>query len=151
MSPATHDDLARVQAEIAAAQEELAALRCRRAQEQEEMTQAAQAAAFTLLLPFVDDLDRALAHQPAALASDPWVQGVAIIGAGLHSLLDRQGLVAMNPLGQPFDPRQHEAVAHLPTDDVAPDTVTAVYREGYVLGGRVLRPAQVQVAVEARS
>lgn len=140
-------DLAQVQSEIAAAQEELAALRRRRAQEQEELAQAARADALSALLPLVDDFDRALAQQPAALASDPWAQGIALIGSGLHALLARQGLDTLNPLGAPFDPYRHEVVAHLATDAVAPETVTAVYRAGYVLAGRVLRPAQVQVAV----
>lgn len=158
VAPALHDeqpgttlapdgDLAQVQSEIAAAQEELAALRRRRAQEQEELAQAARADALAALLPLVDDFDRALAQQPAALASDPWAQGIALIGGGLHALLARQGLDTLNPLGTPFDPYRHEVVAHLATDTVAPETVTAVYRAGYVLAGRVLRPAQVQVAV----
>ena len=55
----------------------------------------------------------------------------------------------MNPVGKPFDPNEHEAVAHDPGDDDREDhpgpMVTGVLRAGYRWKGRVLRPAMVQV------
>ena len=84
-----------------------------------------------------------------------WVQGIALIAARLHALLAQHALVAIPALGQPFDPQQHDAVAHQPSDQPsaadAPPTVTAIVRAGYTRHGRVLRPAQVQVAGPLRA
>ena len=52
----------------------------------------------------------------------------------------------MDPAGQKFDPRFHEAVQRVPPGDKAPGTVVAVFEKGYTLKGRLLRPARVQVA-----
>ena len=63
----------------------------------------------------------------------------------LRTALANHGLKEINPLGQPFDPHQHEAIAHQPSEMPA-EQVAAVVRTGYSLNGRLLRPASVMVS-----
>ena len=62
----------------------------------------------------------------------------------LLSALERHGLELSRPAGAPFDPEEHEAVMHEPADVDEP-VVVEVLRNGYLLNGRVLRPAMVRV------
>jgi len=52
----------------------------------------------------------------------------------------------VDPAGQPFDPEYHEAMATQPSADQPPGTVMAVVQKGYLLNGRLLRPARVLVS-----
>ena len=64
----------------------------------------------------------------------------------LGSTLERFGIVAVDPEGEPFDPEFHEAISMQPSDDVEPNSVVKVVQKGYTLNGRLLRPAMVIVA-----
>jgi molecular chaperone GrpE len=64
----------------------------------------------------------------------------------LRGILAGQGLVEVNPVGQPFDPARHEAVGSEASADVAEGTVLRVARSGWLLHDRVLRPAAVFVS-----
>ncbi|MDA0679654.1 MAG: nucleotide exchange factor GrpE [Proteobacteria bacterium] len=66
----------------------------------------------------------------------------------LTTTMQRFGVEELDPQGEPFDPSQHEAMTMLPTADVEPGSVVAVYQKGYALKGRLLRPARVVVASE---
>jgi molecular chaperone GrpE len=57
--------------------------------------------------------------------------------------------VTIDPTGQVFDPAQHEAMAMQPAADVPPHTVLQVVQKGWMLNGRLLRPARVIVAAPA--
>ena len=97
------------------------------------------------LPPALDNLDRAL---EAADEHDPLLQGVRLVRNELKAALARAGIQSFCPLGEPFDPEVHEAVA---TAEQAPGgspsgTVVEVYQDGYRLGEGVLRPARVVVA-----
>ncbi len=63
----------------------------------------------------------------------------------LVAALERHGLEKSDPADQPFNPEEHEAVMHEPSDDVDEPTVAEVLRTGYLWKGRVLRPAMVRV------
>jgi molecular chaperone GrpE len=141
-------EIAQLHAQARRAQEELASIRRRSEREREDLGHAARSEAIVPMLPIVDDLERALAHVPAALRADPWVAGIMMIGDSLHRVLERQGVERIAPCHAPFDPHLHEAVAQVEATDVAQDTVIQVYRPGYMYNGRVLRAAQVQVAVK---
>lgn len=93
------------------------------------------------LLPVLDDIDRAEAH--GDLADGPFV----IIAQKLRSSLERTGLTKVGAKDEPFDHHVHEAIVQLPSDDVTEMTVFDVHQTGYKLGERLLRPAQVAVAV----
>ncbi len=64
----------------------------------------------------------------------------------LKKAFDKQGIVEINPLGEPFDPQLHEAMAMQESASAEPNTVLQVVQKGYQLNGRLLRPARVIVA-----
>ena len=73
--------------------------------------------------------------------------GIELIQRELLRVLEKFGAVPFQSVGQPFDPERHEAVARVPTTDQPEMTVVAETARGYLLNGRVLRPAMVAVAV----
>src|SRR5687768_4182036 len=72
--------------------------------------------------------------------------GVEMVLNQLRTALANHGLKEINPIGQPFDPHQHEAISHQPSKDVREEHVMEVVRTGYSLNGRLLRPASVVVS-----
>ena len=66
----------------------------------------------------------------------------------LVQTLERFGIQALNPVGEPFDPEFHEAMTMQPSSDAEPGSVLTVVQKGYTLNGRLLRPARVIVAAE---
>ncbi|XP_074060180.1 grpE protein homolog 2, mitochondrial [Macrotis lagotis] len=75
-------------------------------------------------------------------------EGLSLLQAKLQSVFAKHGLQKMTPIGDKYDPYDHEIVCHIPADGVQPGTVTLVTQDGYKLHGRTIRPAQVGVAVE---
>ena len=125
----------------------------RRAQrDREEHARYANEALLRDLIPVLDNLDRALAAVRAAGRSTAeagaasLLEGVELIQRELLKVLERAGVTRYSAVGQPFDPTRHEAVARVPSPDAAPDTVVAEQLPGYLLHGRVVRPALVAVA-----
>jgi molecular chaperone GrpE len=96
------------------------------------------------LLPAIDNLDRAL--KAASEEQSPLAEGIKLVHTDLLSALQRVGVEAFSPEGEPFDPQLHEAVAQAPIDGAEPGTVAEVFQQGYRLGDTVLRPARVLVA-----
>ncbi|MGG5170655.1 nucleotide exchange factor GrpE [Pseudarthrobacter sp. J1738] len=95
------------------------------------------------LLPVLDDVDAARQH--GDLADGPF----ASIATKLENALKVYGLERIDETGVAFDPTIHEALIQQPGEDVQVDTVSQVLRSGYKTGTRVLRAAQVIVAVPA--
>ena len=95
------------------------------------------------LLPVLDDVDAARQH--GDLTDGPF----AAIAAKLETALKTYGLVRIDETGVEFDPTIHEALIQQPGTDIEIDTVSQVLRSGYKSGDRVLRAAQVIVAVPA--
>jgi molecular chaperone GrpE len=96
-------------------------------------------------LEVLDNLDRALAV--GADRNDPFVQGLSLVRQQFIATLEGLGVARVDPMGQPFDPAQHEAVSTAPAASPDQDAlVIGVVRPGYVMGDDVLRPAQVAVA-----
>lgn len=121
--------------------------RRRMSQEQAEGRIAAQIALLSRLLPVLDDLGRALGAVPPELATHPWVQGLLLVERRLTTLLDQLGVRQIGTPGERFDPRWHEAITTEARADVPEGTILRVALPGYVMGERVIRPAQVSVAV----
>ena len=96
-------------------------------------------------LEVLDNLDRAL-EAGAGRESDPFVQGVALARQQFLTTLEGLGVTRLSPLGQPFDPSRHEAVATVSDPTTAARTIVGVVKPGYLIGDDVLRPAQVAVA-----
>ncbi|HEY7141772.1 MAG TPA: nucleotide exchange factor GrpE [Methylomirabilota bacterium] len=121
--------------------------RRRTGREREEWRRQAQESLLREILPVLDNFDRALAAPPAAGADPGFRTGVELIHRDFLTALERLGVRPFAALGQPFDPTRHEAVGRVERDDVEDQTVVAEPVRGYTFQDRVLRPAQVVVAV----
>lgn len=142
-------------------QEELAALndkylrlysefdnyRKRTLREKIELSKTASAEVITLLLPVIDDLERAiLSHSQAGESVAPLTDGITLIYNKFLALMNQQGLEPMKSLGEVFDTDFHEAVTNIPAPK--PDLKGKVVDEiqkGYQLNGKVIRFAKVVV------
>lgn len=109
------------------------------------LTQAGTAVLISKLLAVQDDFDRALANVPDEV-HEGWLEGIRLVERKLRSVLESEGVTAIEALGQQFDPNLHEAVVHEPTDLHPDNTVIEELQRGYRLGDRVLRPSLVKVA-----
>lgn len=99
------------------------------------------------VLGLADDFDRAIEARPAALAGDPWVEGVAAIDRKLRLLLESEGVSAIDvEPGAAFNPREHEALVNVPSAEHPEGAVVAELQRGYRIRDRVLRPSRVAVA-----
>jgi molecular chaperone GrpE len=97
------------------------------------------------VLSIADDFDRALEALPTELREAAWVDGIVAIDRKLRQLLESEGVRPIEALGQPFDPREHEAISQLPS--ARPENeVVAELRRGYRIRDRILRPALVAVS-----
>jgi len=101
-------------------------------------------AAVAVLLPVLDDLDRAEKH--GDLEGDA---PFATIAAKLRAAAAKLGLTPFGEVGEPFDPQRHEAIFQQPSDEVEAETVADVVETGYLLGGTMLRVAKVVVKTPA--
>jgi molecular chaperone GrpE len=97
----------------------------------------------TDLLPVKDSLEAALAAEKDTVES--LRAGVELTLRQLETVFERQSLKEIDPVGQKFDPHQHQAISMLPSDR-EPNTVINVLQKGYLLHDRVVRPALVTVA-----
>lgn len=98
------------------------------------------------LLPVVDNLDRAVEVAGGSGGGEAFAEGVRLVHSDLHAVLDRLGLVPIDPAGEQFDPNFHEAISQTPADGVAANTILEVAQRGFALGETVVRPARVVVA-----
>jgi molecular chaperone GrpE len=107
------------------------------------------------LLPIIDNLERALEAASAIpegegreAGSKGLIEGVALILKQFLDALARHGIVPIESVGKPFDPNLHEAMQRAEREDAAPGTVVQEFLKGYLLHGRLLRPAKVVVSAE---
>ncbi len=126
---------------------EFSNFRRRTAEERERALGLAGEDLIRKVLAIADDFDRAIETRPAAIADDPWVEGVAAIDRKLRVMLESEGVSQVDAApGRPFDPREHEAIVNVPGTGRAEGEIVEVVRRGYKLRDRVLRPALVAVA-----
>jgi molecular chaperone GrpE len=121
--------------------------RRRTGREREEWRRQAQEDLLREILPVLDNFDRALAAPPAPGADQAFRAGVELIHRNFLAALERLGVRPFDTVGHAFDPTRHEAVGRVDRADVDDHTVVAEPLRGYLLHDRVLRPAQVIVAV----
>ena len=101
--------------------------------------ETAVAGALSELLPVLDDIGRAREHGELE-------GGFRQVGEAFEAVVAKQGLVRFGAAGEVFDPNLHEALMSTTSPDVDEVTVAVLFRPGYRIGERVVRPAQVQVA-----
>lgn len=99
------------------------------------------------LLPVVDNLERAMnAIDADDEAMKPVLEGIELTYKSFQDSLSRHQVMVVDPAGEPFDPEQHQAMSMVPNPDVEPNTVLEVFQKGYLLNGRLVRPAMVVVS-----
>jgi molecular chaperone GrpE len=97
------------------------------------------------LLPVLDSLEKA---EEAALATDNaagMAEGISLSLKLFVGILEKAGVAIVHPIGEPFDPQLHEAMAMVPNPDAEPNSVMDVMQRGYTLNGRLVRAAKVIV------
>jgi molecular chaperone GrpE len=96
------------------------------------------------LIDAVDNLERALEN--AGESRDGLTDGVEMVLRGMREALARNGIEAVDPKGEKFDPTQHEALSTMPVEGAESGVVVEVAQKGYRLGEQLLRPARVVVS-----
>ncbi len=101
------------------------------------------------VVPVLDDLERAIQAaglDPEGDSEDGLSHGVLLVFRSLRESLGRNGVEAVDPKGEKFDPTAHEALSTVAADGVESGTVVEVMQKGYRLGEQLIRPARVVVS-----
>ena len=96
------------------------------------------------MLPVVDSLEKAI--ESTGDNSDAIAQGVRLCHKLMVDTLNKQGVEIIDPVGEPFDPNEHQAMSMVENPDMEPNSVLAVVQKGCKLNGRLVRPAMVMVS-----
>jgi len=126
---------------------ELSNYRKRQERERAEQALRTKAAILRQFLAPVDDFERAIDSIPREFANDGWVDGILLIERKLKSVLDAFQVVPMETLGKPFDPNFHSALMQCASQEYPEGTVMEEMVKGYLIDGRVRRPAMVKVSM----
>ncbi|CEK09758.1 nucleotide exchange factor GrpE [Legionella hackeliae] len=98
----------------------------------------------TSFLPVADSIEQALQLSEKE-KNNSMHEGLELTMKLFLDVLEKNGVKQLNPLGEPFNPQEHEAMSIQEAKDAAPNTVLAVFQKGYKLHDRVIRPARVVV------
>jgi len=101
------------------------------------------------VVPVLDDLERAIEAaglDPEGDSDDGLAHGVILVFRGLRETLTRNGIEAVDPKGERFDPTEQEALSTMPVEGVDSGTVVEVMQKGYRMDGQLIRPARVVVS-----
>ena len=134
-----HDRLLRVAAEFENYKK-------RMAREKEEWVKFGNEDLIKSILPFVDNLERAVNHSEKTEDIQSLVEGIKLTVQQLLQTLNRFGVSPVESLGKPFDPTMHEAMLVVETDQHEPNQVVEEFQKGYLLNDRLLRAATVSVS-----
>ena len=142
--PADTLDAAKLKEQLAYLAAEFENFRKRVAREREAQAAFGNEQLLRAVLPFLDNLERAMGQAEAS--ADALLSGVRMTYDQFIAELRKFGLVQLPAPGGMFDPSLHEAIASVPSSGKPGGTILAEARKGYLLHGRLLRPAQVTVA-----
>ena len=98
------------------------------------------------LVPVKDSMDLGLSALEATSDVQAIREGMELTSKMLDDALEKNGVVAIDPTGDAFDPELHQAMTMQPSSEAAPGTVLSCMQKGYVLNERLVRPAMVVVA-----
>ncbi|MBO2581566.1 nucleotide exchange factor GrpE [Shewanella algae] len=99
------------------------------------------------LLPVIDNMERALVGADKAdEATKPLFEGVELTLKSFLSAVEKFGVKQIDPMGEAFNPEQHQAIGMQPSAEFPANTVMLVMQKGYQLNERLLRPAMVMVS-----
>lgn len=128
------------------AKADLVNLKNRLGVEQEEFVKFSKRDWLISLLPIVDNFGRAQKEIPVDHAGDAWVVGVGFIKKQLDKLLQDNGVTEIDASGKKFDPAMHQSLGSVALPDQEEGIVVEVVDPGYMMEGRVLRPAKVKIS-----
>jgi molecular chaperone GrpE len=111
----------------------------------EERAATAKAQFITDFLPVLDDLNRAIEAISGNAPRDAVLEGIHRIATSVQNALTNSGVEPIDSVGEPFDPKLHEAVDTAEADDDMDGKVISEYSRGFRMGERLLRPARVRV------
>ena len=120
--------------------------RKRTAREKEALVSFGNERLLRAILPFLDNLERAISQAGSTGSLEALLSGVRLTYDQFLAELRKFGLEQISAEGEAFDPNLHEAIAQIPWEGKPEGTVLSEGRKGYLLNGRLLRPAQVTVA-----
>lgn len=120
--------------------------RRRSVRDREDERVRAVAALLEDMLPVLDGLSLAAGSADGTPDAGTIAKGVSMVASQFSEVLARHGVERIDPAGEGFDPNNHEAVAHAPSDDVPEGSVIQVVRPGYRIGRRLVRAASVVVS-----
>ena len=140
------DELSQVKSRLAYLAAEFDNYRKRNARERETIVAFGNERLLKAILPFLDNLERAISQPAGTDTAEAILSGVRITYEQVLAELRKFGLEQVESVGKPFDPNLHEAVGVVPWEGSPEGTVLAENRKGYLLNGRLLRPSHVTVA-----
>jgi molecular chaperone GrpE len=118
----------------------------RAVKEKEDWTKFANEDLIRSILPFIDNLERAVNHAQKVVDTGVLIEGVRLTIQQLLQNLNKFGLSSFESVGKPFDPAMHEAMLVVATDTHETNQVVEEFQKGYLLNDRLLRPATVSVS-----
>jgi molecular chaperone GrpE len=118
----------------------------RAAREKEDWIKFANEDLIRSILPFIDNLERAVDHAEKVTDTGVLIEGIKLTLQQIHQTLNRFGVTSFESVGKPFDPARHEAMLVVETDQHEPDQVVEEFQRGYLLNERLIRPATVSVS-----
>ena len=118
----------------------------RAVREKEDWTKFANEDLIKGILPFIDNLERAVNHAQKVKDTGVLIEGIRMTLQQLLQTLTKFGLSSFESIGEPFDPARHEAMLVVETDQHEPNQVVEEFQKGYFLNDRLLRPATVSVS-----
>lgn len=118
----------------------------RNIKEQMEFAKYANEKILRELLPVIDNLDRAILHSKETRDFNGLIEGVELTYKQFLDSLGRFGVKVVQSIGEPFDPSKHQAMGQIESDKYEENIVIEELQKGYLLEGRVLRPALVNIS-----
>jgi molecular chaperone GrpE len=97
------------------------------------------------LIPVLDSLEQANQLERNS-GNEAIHKGIDLTIQLLQDILEKNNITVLNPVGEAFNPQEHEAMAMVPTEEQPSNTVVSVFQKGYRLHDRIIRPARVTVA-----
>ena len=122
--------------------------RRRTTQEKNELADYTLANMLTRILPVVDNFERALAAAEVNEQIKGYLKGMEMVYTQLMECLNKEGLAVIQAVGEPFDPKKHEAIMTVATDEAEEDTVIEELQKGYTFKDKVIRPTMCKVAAK---
>ncbi len=142
--PTKDEQIAELTADLQRLQAEFINFKRRSEEERVRAVAAGKEQAVTALLPVLDNIERAIAHEPADIKDHAWVKGVGAVAGQLEQQLAAIGLHKIGVVGEQFDPQKHDAIA-VDEGEGETEVLSAVLQPGYQFGDQIIRHAMVKV------